>query len=369
MSHPVPTRFWLGIVLLMPLLASCLSAPPPFDEEDWQRRVAHQDPAQLYVSHHENGVFFNPWMQEDEGRFGQFIRWRLTRRPDYSADEESYLPAVEPDLLERLELVGDNEDLLVWIGHGTFLLRLSGSYWLTDPILSERALLPRRFTPPALSLEELGKLEAPLTVLISHNHYDHLDKQTLVALPAHARLIVPLGLGALVSSYHAGEVVEIDWWQQVERGQGLVTALPAQHWSRRIGQGRNTTLWVSYMIESPRLRIYFGGDSGYFVGYREFGRKFKPIDYALLPLTAYQPRWFMHPAHLNVDEALRAFDQLQAEWFVPTQWGTFRLGDNPPGYPLLDLKRTLESREIDPRPYLTPDLGQIIKLAAPSSDP
>ncbi|MEJ2058551.1 MAG: MBL fold metallo-hydrolase, partial [Desulfofustis sp.] len=176
------------------------------------------------------------------------------------------------------------------------------------------------------------------------------------------KIIVPVGLKDYVATLHDGEIVELDWWESVEAGPAQVTGLPAQHWSRRIGQGRNETLWASYMIDTPAVTIYYGADSGYFVGYREFGKMFEPIDYALLPISAYQPRWFMHYAHINVDEALLAFEQLGAHWFVPTQWGTFRLGDNPPGYPILDLKRQLADRELDPAPYLMPDLGEIVVI-------
>lgn len=357
-------RYGLLLTLMfLPGLSSCLLGPRSFDEEAWRLRVEEQNPAELYAVHQKDGRFFNPWMVQDEGRFREFLKWRLTRRPVYTDEEQSYLPAIEPDLLQRLKNIPEERDLLVWIGHATFLIRLSGSWLLTDPILSERALLPKRLTPPALKLDELDDLEAPLTVILSHNHYDHLDEPTLRALPADTRFIVPLGLGKLVSSLHGGEVVELDWWQKERSGQALVTSLPAQHWSRRIGQGFNHTLWASYMIESSGLRIYYGADSGYFVGYREFGRKFRSIDYALLPITAYQPRWFMHYPHMNVGEALRAFTDLKAHRFVPTQWGTFRLGDNPPGYPMLDLKRQIDSRGLDSQPYLMPVLGQIIPLA------
>jgi L-ascorbate metabolism protein UlaG (beta-lactamase superfamily) len=349
------------MILPLTLLVSCLYEPKTFDEASWRSRVNSQDPSLLYAPHHKDGRYFNPWMEDEKG-FGDFISWRLTRSVEYTEEEESYLPKVEPDLMRRISELPPDRDFLVWVGHATFLIRISGSYWLTDPMLSERALLPKRVTPPALSLEDLRTLDGVVTVLLSHNHYDHLDSRTLRSLPPQARIIVPPGLGGYVSGLHEGEVIEVDWWETTAAEDSLITGLPAQHWSRRIGQGRNATLWSSYMIEAAGLRIYYGADSGFFVGYREFGEKFGQIDYALLPITAYQPRWFMHYAHTNVDEALLAFEQLKARWFVPTQWGTFRLGDNPPGYPILDLKRQLAARELDPGPFLLPDLGQIVYL-------
>jgi len=348
-------------MLPVPLLLSCLFDPQPFDEGGWRRQVESQDPALLYAPHEKDGRYFNPWI-EDQKTFSQFLKWRFTRSADYTDEEESYLPELVPDLVKRISELPADTDFLVWIGHATFLIRVAGAYWLTDPMLSERALLPKRITPPALSLAELSALEPPISVIISHNHYDHLDKKTIGALPVQAKVIVPSGLRDYVAGLHDGEVVELDWWETIEVGPARVTGLPAQHWSRRIGQGRNETLWASYMVEIPGVTIYYGADSGSFVGYREFGRKFARIDYALLPISAYQPRWFMHYAHVNVDEALMAFEQLGANRFVPTQWGTFRLGDNPPGYPMLDLKRQLAARGLDPGPYLTPQLGEIVIL-------
>ena len=350
------------VVSMLPLLISCLYDPQPFDEALWRSRVNDQDPALLYAPNEQGGRFFNPWMEDDTG-FSQFLRWRFTRSGTYTDEEESFLPDVEPDLIQRIGQLPPDLDFLAWLGHATFLIRIAGSYWLTDPMLSERALLPKRVTPPPLNREELADLDGAVTVIISHNHYDHLDSRTIRSLPPQARIVVPTGLGSYVSGLHEGPVTEVGWWEETAVGEAMVTGLPAQHWSRRIGQGRNETLWVSYMIEAPGVRIYYGADSGYFVGYREFGRRFEQIDYALLPITAYHPRWFMHYAHTNVTEALLAFEELKARWFVPTQWGTFQLGDNPPGYPLLDLRRQLAALPVDTRLYLTPHIGQIVPLS------
>ena len=113
------------------------------------------------------------------------------------------------------------------------------------------------------------------------------------------------------------------------------------------------------MLITPETKIYFGGDSGYFVGYREIGRRFRNISYALLPLTAYHPRWFMHYAHMNAHETVNAFQELGAQYFIPTQWGTFKLGDNPPGHPALELKRVIQEKNLDPSRFIIMDIGQI----------
>jgi L-ascorbate metabolism protein UlaG (beta-lactamase superfamily) len=159
---------------------------------------------------------------------------------------------------------------------------------------------------------------------------------------------------------HDGKVQEMDWWEQLDVGGDIrLFCLPAQHWSRRIGQDFNTTLWAGYLLQTGNLSIYYVGDSGYFTGFKEIGRRFPHINYVLMPLTAYHPRWFMHYAHMDAAESIRAFKDLQAEYYIPTQWGTFRLGDNPPGFPVLDLQRTIDRLNLDPAPYLIMDVGEI----------
>ena len=296
-------------------------------------------------------------MQTD--RLGSFLKWRFTKKAVYTDEERTFLPQIRPDLTGRLQEVA-HKDSIAWVGHATFVIRTAGVTWITDPMLSNRALLPKRVTLPALQKEDLKKIKDPLYVLISHNHYDHLDKDSIRSLPEHARIFVPPGLKATLQSYFRGKVQEVDWWERIDLGDGnQLVSLPAQHWSRRIGQNVNTSLWSSYLLLSPNATIYYGGDSGYFVGYREIGKQFPGIDYALMPLTAYHPRWFMHYPHMNATESIQAFQDLGARYFIPTQWGTFQLGDNPPGYPALDLKRKIVRQGLDPSRFVIMDIGQI----------
>jgi N-acyl-phosphatidylethanolamine-hydrolysing phospholipase D len=330
-----------------------------FEEEVWRQAVDDQRVEDLYTAHFKDGVYFNPWMPMQIDRFSEFLKWRFSRKASYTDEEETFLPAVRPDLSQRLQTLS-GQDSISWIGHATFLIKTSGTTWLTDPMLSKRALLPKRVTPPAITMNDLNGLGNPLYVLISHNHYDHLDKASLRALPSHARVFVPPGLKKTVQAFFGGDIQEVDWWESIDLGDGIkLVSLPAQHWSRRVGQDFNTALWASYLLVTPVSTIYYGGDSGYFVGYREFGRRFPDIDYALMPLTAYHPRWFMHYAHMNAIETIQAFQDLGARYYIPTQWGTFRLGDNPPGYPVLDLKRRIQQQGIDPSPFLILDIGQV----------
>jgi L-ascorbate metabolism protein UlaG (beta-lactamase superfamily) len=296
-------------------------------------------------------------MQSD--RIGQFLKWRFSKKATYTDEEQTFLPQVRQDLMGRLQKTA-GKDTITWIGHATFFIRTAGVAWLTDPMLSKRALLPKRVTPPALLKADLKNIMDPLYVLISHNHYDHLDKNTIRSLPDHARIFVPPGLKGTLQSFFGGEIQEVDWWESIDLGDGnRLVSLPAQHWSRRIGQDFNTSLWASYLLVTPDATIYYGGDSGYFVGYREIGKRFPGIDYALMPLTAYHPRWFMHYAHVNASESVQAFQDLGARYYIPTQWGTFQLGDNPPGYPVLDLKKTIKQQNLDSSRFVIMDIGQI----------
>jgi L-ascorbate metabolism protein UlaG (beta-lactamase superfamily) len=360
-TSPLSKILLLALVLI---LGACVMTPPLFDEAQWIHDVTKQDPAKLYAPNFKNGVFFNPWMPMDENRFGEFLKWRFSRKKQYSDDEDTYLPAVIPHLDDRMAKIAD-KNYIAWIGHATFLIRIQGVYWLTDPIFTKRAFLPARRTPAALDLNALRGITDPLHVIISHNHYDHLDKASIRALPPHARIYVPQGLKTYVQNLHDGEVREMNWWQRIDMGNGTsLTSLPAQHWSRRIGQDVNTTLWASYLLITPTVSVYYGGDSGYFVGFQEFGRRYPDLDYALIPLTAYHPRWFMHYAHMNAAESIQAFQDLGARYYIPTQWGAFQLGDNPPGYPVLDLKQTLQRMGLDPASFVIMDVGQIRQITS-----
>ncbi len=355
-------RVFLNLLPLtvLVLLSSCFFQPLPFDEKEWVETVENTDAQDLYINNYNDGEFFNPWLAPGERTFSRFLRWRFSQTASYSEEARNNRPENIPYLIERIEALDPSSDFIVWIGHATFLIRIQGEYWLTDPMFSDRALLPKRITPPAIRANELLRLKGKLNVVISHNHYDHLDEKSLVNLPENTSFYVPKGLGTYIASRVSGSVTEMNWWDEIALSDGTkLTCLPAQHWSRRFFQGYNETLWGSYMIEKAGTIIYFGGDSGYFKGYREIGKKFNSIDYALLPITAYEPRWFMHYPHMDTQEAIRAFHDLGAVFFIPTQWGTFHLGDNPPGLPALDMKRDIKEMDLDPAPFLILDIGEI----------
>jgi L-ascorbate metabolism protein UlaG (beta-lactamase superfamily) len=225
-----------------------------------------------------------------------------------------------------------------WIGHSTVLLQLAGRNVLTDPMFGERASPvgfagPRRWAPPGVSLADLPPIH---TVLLSHNHYDHLDAGSVRALARRwpeAEWHVPLRLAPLMRHLGVRRVVERDWWQAAASGPLTVTATPAQHFSGRTPLDRDRTLWCGWVIAAPGRRVLFAGDTGYHPVFGEIARRLGPFDVALLPIGAYEPRWFMRPAHMNPEEAVQAFGDLRraagAQVLVPIHWGTFNLTDEP----------------------------------------
>ncbi len=348
---------YLYLIFLI-FLTAC--SAPLFDENKWSAETLKLKIEKLYLPHKKDDTFFNPWRPRKKS-FASLLKWKLSKSDrQYSELEQTYLPRVIPAAVKRIKET--KEDFIMWVGHDTFLIKLNGIIVITDPILTKRALLPARKTPPAFKLEDLSKISKDYKVIISHSHYDHFDVDTLQEIPG-GTMITPLGFKKYQEKFPNLTINEMDWWTKVQIAKDVwITALPTQHWSRRIDQSYNESLWSSYLIETPNKKIYFAGDSGYFHGYKEFGKKFPDIDYALMPITAYQPRWFMHYAHMNVPEAINAFFDLKAKFFIPTQWGTFHLGDNPSGIPAIDLRREIKKKSYDPKKFLIMNIGEIHKL-------
>ncbi len=358
---PRPLKQVLIFILLV-CLFSCTHNQPSFNEALWRQTVLDEKEDSLYAPHFAEGKYFNPWMPREQGGFLRLLKMSLSEGTEYTEEESTFKPGLIPGLKERIGSMPDG-DFIAWIGHSTFLIRVSGVNILTDPIFSERALIPKRITPPAMKAREVNEVAPGVNVLISHNHYDHLDVKSLEALSGASRIIVPMGLKSFVEETGEAPIEEMDWWQNISIGDKVkIICLPAHHWSRRLSQKTNETLWASYLIVAPHVTIYFAGDSGYFVGYREYGRLFPDITYAIIPTTALHPRAFMHYAHMNVEEALDAFQDLNAKYFIPAHWGTFQISSEPPGYPVMELKRKIRERRLDPSRYKIMDLGTLLPV-------
>ena len=262
------------------------------------------------------------------------------------------------------ETIADNEVAITYINHSTFLLQLKDSTILTDPIFSQRAgplslIGPKRVRPPGISLQALPKIDL---VLISHNHYDHMDIPSIRALWKRDKplFIVPLGNGHILQSQGISNVIELTWWQEHALGNERILLTPAQHWSGRGIFDHCKALWGGYLIISHNLKILFAGDSGYNTHFQEIYKKYGSIDVSLLPIGAYEPRWFMREHHMNPQEAVQAHLDLGSCLSVGTHFGTFRLTNEGIDDPVVDLKKSLKSHSLDEKAFVTLEHGQTV---------
>jgi N-acyl-phosphatidylethanolamine-hydrolysing phospholipase D len=244
------------------------------------------------------------------------------------------------------------EPTITWVGHATLLIQLDGVNVLTDPQWSERASPlsfagPRRVTPPGLRFEDLPPIHV---VLISHDHYDHLDEATVKRLAAahRPRFYVPLGLKAWFADLGITDVVELDWWDaRTERGL-TVTCVPVQHWTARSYFEQNRRLWSGWAIAGRDRRLLFAGDTGYWPPYfQEIGARLGPFDLAAVSIGAYAPAAIMQHTHTTPEESLRLFDDVRGRRFVAMHWGTFDLADEPLAEPPERLRAEAQRRQLD----------------------
>ena len=300
------------------------TAPPP-EAQGLLSREAES----LYWPHGGPGKWFNPWWPNPGSRVNLY-KWKFLYRNEFAEIKNAKTPEIPVVSNDGAYLAKpQNEPSITSIGHCGFIIQDGPSVVLADPHFGAGAFWHGRHQPPGVPA---ASIPGGAAALISHNHYDHLDSWTIENLPEDVTWFVPMGLGAFVESL-GRRAVELDWWRSAEHGDVRLTCLPAQHWSNRFGMARDSTLWCSWLVETGGRKYYHGGDSGYFQGFREFGRKFGPIDVAMLPIGAYEPRWMMRYSHMNPAEGLRAFHELGARWMIPMHWGTFDLTDEPLDHP------------------------------------
>jgi L-ascorbate metabolism protein UlaG (beta-lactamase superfamily) len=300
--------------------------------------------------------FHNPGRSASRG-IGEVLRWQMTadRRPwpaRIALAREGVLPSGLPDA----------HAAATFVNHATFVLQLGGLTLVTDPVWSERASPvrfagPRRVHPPGIRLEAIPRVDL---VLLSHNHYDHFDRPTLERIEAeHEAPIVTLrGNEAYLRRHDARRVRAIDWWQSVDVAGLRVTATPAQHFSGRGLFDRDRALWGGLVVEWDGPTVFFAADTGYWSHFREVRDRFGTVGLALLPIGAYEPRWFMGPAHMNPADAVRAHLDLGGPPSVGMHFGTFRLTDEGWDDPPRALAAALDQSRVDPARFRVPTPGE-----------
>jgi L-ascorbate metabolism protein UlaG (beta-lactamase superfamily) len=293
--------------------------------------------------HFDGSRFFQPGGMEPKSILS-VLRWR------FLGDREDWPEAVSNTETPKLPLqVQDGDVFLTFVNHATLLIQLPGLNILTDPNWSERASPvgwagPKRVRPPGLPFEQLPPIHV---VLVSHNHYDHLDLPTLQRLSQEhqPQILVPLGDKTWLEKAGITRVQELDWDQSVTLSPTVnVIFKPSQHWSARGLFNRNRSLWGAWLLESGGHRIYFAGDTGYGPHFSQIQKDHGKVWLALLPIGAYEPRWFMQPAHINPAEAVQAHEDLGATLSLGIHYGTWQLSDEGIDQPVVDLKEALQNK-------------------------
>jgi L-ascorbate metabolism protein UlaG (beta-lactamase superfamily) len=287
-------------------------------------------------------------------------RLLVERRTPWPAHVD--VPPRRPPLLDTAQVV------VTFIGHATFLIQTAAGNILTDPMYSQRAsplqmIGPRRVRQPAVPFDDLPPISV---VLLSHNHYDHCDLPTLRRLAERfdPLVITPLGNGALVRSTGIRRVEELDWWQSARTSPLPIALTPAQHFSARSPFDRNRALWGGFVLEAGRVRLYFAGDTAYAPFFSEVPRRFGPIDLALIPIGAYEPRWFMRAVHMNPAEAVQAHVDLEAPESIGMHFGTFQLTTEGIDDPLRALDEACDARGIPRTRFRTLPFGESLRIPA-----
>ncbi len=296
------------------------------------------------VSDHFDGRRFHNLDPLPDKTTGDLARWQRTRVRQPWAEWIEEPPGPRP-----AERINDGTIRVTWINHATLLVQMDGVNILTDPNYSDRAspfqwIGPRRHRAPAIRWDDLPPIDL---VVVSHNHYDHMDLTTLRRLAARdsAPILVALGNTAYLATRRIFGTRDLDWWDTVTVGDVRTTAVPVQHWSARSRGDQRRTLWAGYVFEGPSGRVYFGGDTGYGRHFSLTRQRLGPMDVALLPIGAFMPVWFMKDNHVSPSEAVRASEELEARVAIPMHYGTWQLGDDGDVEPLQELEQALMTNE------------------------
>lgn len=309
------------------------------------------------LSDHYDGKYFYNQTGVKPGGFSELLKWQM------GPGKEKWPDQTDTPIIFNVPASSSLDKMIVtFVSHSTFLIQVDGFNILTDPHWNERASPfsfagPRRVYPPAILFENLPKIDI---VLISHNHYDHMDAETIAKLEKKfsPHFIVPLENLDKMKSFGASNVTQIDWWESINVSPDFkITLAPAQHWSSRTPFDRNQALWGSFFIESKKEKIYFAGDTGYGPHFKEIQKKLGSPTLAFLPIGAYAPRWFMKDLHLNPEDAVLAHLDLNSNFSLGMHFGTFQLSDEAIDTPLKDLQMAMEKLKVNN--FKAPSPGEV----------
>ena len=308
------------------------------------------------VSDHFDGKkFINPGGAQPLG-FKELFKWFRTRQ----RGEWIELKEVPSGLPPTEKIEGDSI-VITFVNHSTFLIQTQGLNILTDPIWSERAgpvsfVGPRRKRPPGIRFEDLPKIDI---ILLTHNHYDHLDIRTLKKLSAEygPKIFCPLGVGKYLEKKGIGNISEMDWWDEISIDQGVLLCTPAQHFSGRGMFDRDRTLWCGFALQTEKGSIYYSGDTGYGDFFNEIAKRISPVRLSFLPIGAYKPQWFMSSIHTSPVDAIRIHQIIKSPKSIGMHFGTFPLADDGMEEPGNTLKDLLKREGIPESEFIVPEEG------------
>jgi len=321
--------------------------------------------SQYPVSDHYNGErFFNP-DRRGEKSFWTVLKWHFTTK-------NAVWPKAVPNkgVPQLVDRASGTESRITFITHASFLIQTSGVNILTDPIYSERCSPvsfagPKRIRQPGVAFDQLPKIDV---VVISHNHYEHMDKETIRRLSERDNplFLVPLANAHLVKDFGAKKVIEMDWWHEHEFSpQVKITLTPAQHWSARGLFDRFEALWGGFFISAENEKVFFAGDTGYGNHFKEIEQRLGAPTLSLLPIGAYEPRWFMSENHVNPEEAVLAHIDLKSKLSLGMHFGTYQLTSEPWGQPLDDLATARRKHKVAEKDFYTLEFGETLILVKP----
>ncbi|MDB9815662.1 MBL fold metallo-hydrolase [Gammaproteobacteria bacterium] len=306
-------------------------------------------------------TFTNTNDDENGKSFGQLMSWVF--------DGEKSPDKIEIETSDQWQtLTDEDESYAVWIGHATYLINNGDINILTDPIFSKRASPirfagPKRMIPPVMSIDDLPKIDV---VVVSHNHYDHLDMYSLKKLHKinpETIFLVPMGDKKRLIKAGLTQVHEMRWWESIKAGRSTIHFTPVQHWSKRGLFDRNKSLWGGWFFESSDLKLYHAGDTGYSNDFKTTYQRLGAPEYSFIPIGAYDPRWFMKDSHVNPEEAVQIALDLKTPHSFGMHWGTFTLTDEPIAEPPQRLAAELKAKGLSPDFFRSPKPGEVLSLS------